>query len=115
MDLPRYRIGVVIRVADPRKSEGNLAMAKDFYRCAEGKAPRMVDTAECFGLTQEVWHPSEVFIVDTQQCEREVSYPGRKAHRWEIEVEWFDDIQKAAERSREIKNIYVADEEACYL
>ena len=43
-------------------------------------------------------------VICYADTEREVCYPGRKPHKWDVEYDRFDNLNDAVKRAREITN-----------
>lgn len=96
----------VITQTPPSTTGGNMASALiDVYRQVEQPRPSNgysgVFRQELdLSLYRPVFHVGEVLIVNLDG--REIAYPQRKASKWDVGYEMFDELEPALERAREV-------------
>lgn len=101
----------VITKVPPLTEGGNLAipsvpLIEEVETMAESNGWKGKYKPVNFGLAilsarQPVFKAGEIVILDSEYG-REIVYPQRKPSKWDVEVENFDTIEKAVERSNEI-------------
>lgn len=105
------RIGVVVRVADPA-SGGNLALSNDVYLDPQALGARNAfdvphqTLVKALGLPPmtalylrcPVFTVGELLVLD----DNERDTMGRKPSKWDVGVEWFDSLDDAVRRAREV-------------
>lgn len=99
--------GVVVKVP-PDGDSGNLAMALPLFVRQPGdnagSRPRRplheVSPALALGLEEPVFVLGEILVLDTDG--REFAGSGRKPSKWSVTVEYFDKIEDAVARAREV-------------
>ena len=95
---------VVTRIPDAKKGEtGNLALALPLYvhdgdYDEPARPASEVLGAGILALRWEVFRLGEVLTLDHN--DRDIH--GRKPSKWDIDVEYFDDIHEALARAREV-------------
>lgn len=86
--------GVITRVPDPEKDDGNLASALVYRLPAEARMAVMLrGRVPVFDL-------GEILVLD--ENDREISGRGRKPSKWEVDCEYFDNIEAAITRARAV-------------
>lgn len=55
---------------------------------------------QMIGLRQSVFHLGEIIIINENG--REVAAPGRKADKWSVDTEVFDNLEDAVKRAEEV-------------
>lgn len=103
-----YEFAVVVDVPTGDRITGNLATALDIYRVVEERraeneyvetvVPVPIEVG--LGLREPVFNVGEILILD--RSGREVGYPGRKPSKWDVRCEFFDDLDLAVKRSKEV-------------
>jgi hypothetical protein len=103
---------VITRVPDPEKGEaGNMATAFPLYIETEQPSPAnhfkakiesvfKVMGANALAFRSPVFDLGEILIVDSEYG-REVG-GGRKPSKWDVDADYFDDIEDAIARSQEV-------------
>ncbi len=108
-----YTFAVITRVPDPDKSGGNLAVAFGLRvdpQALGGDAldpPRKladmgIIPVHSLWLRAPVFELGEIVILDGTYG-REVAGRQRKPHKWDVDVEHFNDLEEAVHRA---ENIY---------
>lgn len=103
-----YTFAVIVKTPSGDERWGNLATALDVYRVVDEKTQEnhyretviRLPWDDLLTLRTEVFHVGEILILNEDG--REVGYPGRKPRKWHVEVEEFDDLEKAIARSKEV-------------
>jgi hypothetical protein len=92
---------VITKVPDIESGEtGNLAMAWPLFT-EENNTAKLLPTTASFGLLSPVFDQGEIIVVDDEYG-REIGGAGRNPSKWFVECEYFDDVEAAIARSREV-------------
>ena len=89
--------GVITRVPDPEKDDGNLAAALVY------KLPPQMRMAVLLNGRAQVFELGEILVLDDEYG-REVSGRGRKPSKWDVDCESFSNIEAAVERALAVMN-----------
>lgn len=108
----QFFFGVITRA--PEGDPDNLASVFDLWRVVEDRSaangwtervePVIEDgfrgLATLMQLREPVFRVGELLVLDSTG--REVSYPGRKPDKWNVDCEIFTDLDRAVTRAREV-------------
>lgn len=91
---------VITKVSD---GEGNLASTVNdlWFQSSDGSVEK-VDFELSMHYMTSVFNVGEILIVN--ESGREIPFPGRKASKWDVVYEEYDDLEVALERSEKVFN-----------
>ena len=102
----KYTYAVIVSVSEEGNAADNLAVPdkSGVLSMMQGALKRYSNSfmgGSAVGVRSPIFHVGEILVLDSEYG-REVAGCGRKPSKWDVGVEYFDNIERAIERAIEV-------------